>query len=233
VRAVRAGEIIGEAWALYKAHWRHLLPLAAAFYLVIATITLLLTLAFGAVGGAIAALGSLVGYFWLAGALTEAVADIRDGRADLSLQETFGRVWPRVWTLLGAGLLAGLGIALGLVLLIVPGLLLLTWWAVISPTIVLENKGVMESFGRSRELVRGYGWPVFGVVILAVLISFLIGIAVTLALIWLPEEAQSFVSELVNGTLTAPFVALAWTLTYFRLRELRQEPEPEPAAAAA
>jgi hypothetical protein len=228
---VSAGEVIGEAWALYRAHWRHLLPLAAAFYLVIAVATLLLTLALGLIGALVAAVGSLVGYFWLAGALTEAVADIRDGRADFSLQETFARVWPRVWTLLGAGLLAVLGIAVGLVLLIVPGLVLLTWWSVISPVIVLERRGAIESFGRSRELVRGRGWSVFAVVILTVLISFAIGIVVSIALVWLPDEAASFFGGLINGTLTAPFVALAWTLVFFRLKELRHEPEPAPVAA--
>lgn len=229
-RPVRAGEVIGEAWALYKAHWRHLLPLAAAFYLIIATLTLLLTLAFGVFGAVLAAVGSLVGYFWLGGALTEAVADIRDGRADLSLRDTFARVWPRVWTLLGAGLLAAFGIAIGLVLLIVPGLILLTWWALISPAVVLEKKGVIEAFGRSRELVRGYGWSVFAVVILTILIGIVIGIALSVALLWLPDAVQSFLGGLLNGILTAPFVALAWTLTYFRLKELRQEPQPEPAA---
>ena len=217
--------MIREAWELYKAHWRHLLPIAAVFYLVIAVVTLLLTLALGWVGALLAGVGSLVGYFWLAGALTEAVADIRDGRADLSLQDTFARVWPRVWTLLGAGILAGLGIALGFVLLIVPGLVLLTWWVAISPAIVLEGKGVMESFGRSRELVRGNGWPVFTVVILTLLIGLAISIAVGIALFWLPEEAGGFLRGLVTGTLTAPFAALAWTLTYFRLRGLRTEPE--------
>jgi hypothetical protein len=228
---VAAGEVIGEAWALYRAHWRHLLPLAAVFYLVISVATLVLTLALGLVGALVAAVGSLVGYFWLAGALTEAVADIRDGRADLSLQETFARVWPRVWTLLGAGILAVLGIAVGLVLLIVPGLVLLTWWSVISPVIVLERRGAIESFGRSRELVRGRGWSVFAVVILAVLISFAIGIVISISLVWLPQEAGSFFGGLINGTLTAPFVALAWTLVYFRLKELQQEPEPAPVAA--
>jgi hypothetical protein len=227
---MQPSEVLGEAWALYKAHWRHLLPIAAAFYVVIAAATLVLTLAFGLFGNAVAGVGSLVGYFWLAGTLTEAVADIRDGRADLTVQETFARVWPKVWRLLGAGLLAGLGIALGLVLLIVPGLVLLTWWSVIGPAIVLEGNGAIESFGRSRELVRGYGWSVFGVVILAVLISFAIGIVVSISLVWLPDVAASFLGGLINGTLTAPFVALAWTLVYFRLRDLRQ-PEPAPVAA--
>jgi hypothetical protein len=228
---VQAGEVIGEAWGHYKAHWRHLLPIAAAFYLVIALATLLLTLLFGLFGALVAGVGSIIGYFWLAGALTEAVADIRDGRADLSWQDTFGRVWPKVWTLLGAGILAGLGIAVGLVLLIVPGLVLLTWWSLIGPAIVLEGKGVMDAFGRSRELVRGYGWSVFTVVILTVLISFAVGIAVSIALAWLPDAGSSFLGGLINGTLTAPLVALAWTLMYFRLKDLKEVPQPAPVPA--
>jgi len=38
--------------------------------------------------------------------------------------------------------------------------------------------------------------------------------------------------DIATETATAPFLALAWTLTYFELRGLK-EPEPEPAPAAA
>ena len=34
----------------------------------------------------------------------------------------------------------------------------------IAPVIVVEHSGVMDSFGRSRELVRDNGWQVFGVI---------------------------------------------------------------------
>jgi len=216
---------------MYKAHWRHLIPLAAVFYLLIALVSVLLTMAFGWVGALLSGLLSLVGVFWLQGALTEAVADLRDGRADLSIKQTFARVLPLLGTLFLAGLLAVLGIGLGLLLLIVPGLLLLTWWSVITPVIVLERKGVLDSFGRSRELVRGHAWIVFGVIILTILILIGVGLLIGLALLWLPEEARSFVRDAVGGALTAPFTALAWTLMYFKLRE--PEPEAEPALVAA
>jgi hypothetical protein len=48
--------------------------------------------------------------------------------------------------LIVAGLLAGIGIAIGLVFLIVPGLILLTWWCLIVPVVVLEGKQVGEAF---------------------------------------------------------------------------------------
>ncbi len=36
---------------------------------------------------------------------------------------------------------------------------------------MLEHKGVFDSFGRSRELVRGNGWSVFGILIITYLLS--------------------------------------------------------------
>jgi hypothetical protein len=232
---MRPGEVLSEAWALYKAHWRHFLPLAFVVFLVISLISLVLALALGWLGAVLATLIGFVGIFWLQGALCEAVADVRDGRVDLSISDTLQKVRPRLAPLLGAGVLAGLGVALGLVLLIVPGLVLLTWWSVIVPVVVLERVAAMDSFGRSRELVRGNGWNVFGVIVLTVLIllAFAIAFAIVAAVLlsWLPDEGRSFVQTLVVDTLTAPFLALAWTLLYFRLRRGEQETEPAPVAA--
>jgi hypothetical protein len=232
---MQPGEILREAWALYKAHWRHFLPLALLVFVVLSLISLVLSLLLGWFGAVLASVIGLVGVFWLQGALAEAVADVRDGRADLSISETLQRVRPRVASLLGAGVLAGLGVALGLLLLIVPGLVLLTWWSAIVPVIVLERVAAMESFGRSRELVRGYGWSVFGVIVLTVLVLLLavILLAIVFAIVlgWLPDGLRGYVQSLAANTLTAPFLALAWTLMYFRLRDLKREPEPAPLAA--
>jgi hypothetical protein len=232
---MQPGEILREAWGLYKAHWRHFLPLALLVFVVLSLISLVLSLLLGWFGAVLASVIGLVGVFWLQGALAEAVADVRDGRADLSISETLQRVRPRVASLLGAGVLAGLGVALGLLLLIVPGLVLLTWWSAIVPVIVLERVAAMESFGRSRELVRGYGWNVFGVIVLTVLVLLLavILLAIVFAIVlgWLPDGLRGYVQSLAANTLTAPFLALAWTLMYFRLRDLKREPEPAPLAA--
>jgi hypothetical protein len=225
--------VLREAWELYKAHWRHFLPLAFAVYVVLGLIALLLALALGLFGAILATLISLVGVFWLQGALAEAVADVRDGRPDLSLSETLARVRPRLGSLVGAGILAGLGVALGFVLLIVPGLYLLTIWSLIVPVIVLEGRPALESFGRSRALVRGNGWNVFGVIVLTVLVlivfAIVFGILAAITLSWLPDEGSGYVQNLVSSTLTAPFLALAWTLMYFRLREASGAAEPVPA----
>jgi hypothetical protein len=222
--------VLGEAWAMYKAHWRHLLAISFAVYATIAVVGALLVLILTWLGALIAALISLVGLFLVQGALVKAVEDVRDGRADLSVGETLRQVRPRLASIVVAGVLAGIGIFLGLLLLIVPGLVLLTWWFLVIPVTVLERTSAGEAFGRSRELVRGYGWKVFGVIVLTILLLLAFGIVLGLVLSPFADWLQNFVSNIVSGTLTAPFIALVWSLLYFRLREVKAAAaEPGPA----
>lgn len=227
------GDILNAAFDLYKQHWQHLIGVALAFYIVASSITLVLTIFLGKYGALVGAIILLIGIFWLTGALVEAVADIRDGRSDLGVSETFSKVWPRVWPLLGASILAGLGIAFGLLLLIVPGLILLTWWALIPPSIVLENRGVFESFRRSRELVRGHGWNVFGVLIITYLLSAVISGVIRAIFTPLPDYVGTYIGDVIGGSIVAPFSALAITLMYFRLsgNETPATPPAEPFAS--
>jgi hypothetical protein len=228
---VNPTEVLGEAWALYKRHWRHLLPIAFVVYLLLSLLVLLLAWLLGWLGAIAAVLVSIVGTFWIQGALVVAIDDVRDGRPDLSISETLSRVTPRINTLTLAGLLAGIAIVIGLALLIVPGLVLLTWWLFIVPVIMLEGAGVMDSFGRSRELVRGNGWNVFGLIVLTILV--LIGAQIILALILipLPDAVQGYVGNLASNTLLTPFVAAAWTLGYYRLRGIDTSRATAPRAA--
>jgi hypothetical protein len=221
--------VISEAWEHYKRYYSHLIPVAAVVYVGIALLSAILVAILSFVGALLAAALSIVGVFWVQGALTRAVQDIRDGRADLSIGETFRSVQDKIAPIAGASLLAGLGIAIGLLLLIVPGLFLITIWSLIVPAIVLENVGALDSFGRSREIVRGNEWNVFGVVVLTFLILIAFGIVLGLILSPLDASVQSFLSNIISGTLTAPFLALTWTLVYYRLVGSRAPGGPPPA----
>ena len=224
-----AGSVIGQAWELYKAHWRHLIPIAFVVYVLISLFALLLVVLLGWVGAFVGALIALAGVFWIQGALVIAIDDVRDGRVDLSIRETLNRVLPRLNTLTLAGLLAAVGITIGFLLLIVPGLILITLWLLIVPAIMLENRGVFESFGRSRQLVSGHGWSVFGVIVLTVLI--LIGVNIVLGIVQAAFDSSwlNLLLNIASQTVTAPFLALAWTITYYELRAIK---EPTPAVTA-
>ena len=218
--------VLGEAWSLYKTHWRHLLPIAFVVYLLLSLFTLLLVVLLSWVGAIAAAFVSLAGTFWLQGALVTAIEDVRDGRADLSISETLSRVRPRMNALAIGGILAAIGITIGFILLIVPGLILLTWWLLIVPVIMLEGRSATEAFGRSRELVRGNGWNVFGLIVLTVVILIVAGIVLGIIFSFLPEDFGQYVSSVVSNTLLTPFVAAAWTFAYYHLRETQTAPAP-------
>jgi uncharacterized membrane protein len=219
--------VLAEAWALYKAHWRHLVPIALVVYLAVSVLSTLFAVTLGWIGLILALIVSLTGVFLVQGALTHAVEDVRDGRADLSLGETLDAVKPKVGAIALASIVAGLGIGLGLILLIIPGLILLTLWILIVPVIVLEDVPWIQAFGRSGELVKGYGFQVFGILILTLLLRIVFNAVLGVLTAFFPETLQTFVVEVIGGSLTAPFVAATWTLLYFRLREAqRYEPGP-------
>jgi hypothetical protein len=226
------GEVLGEAWALYKRFLKQFFLTALVVYVVLDLFSALANSAAGngtAAGvfwGLIGAAISIIGYFWVQGALVELVQDVRDGRADRTIGETYKAVQPRLAALIVAGILAGIGIFIGLVLIIVPGLFLLTIWSMIVPVIVLEGRSAGESFTRSREIVRGNGWSVFGLIIVTFLLVAIAGAIIQLIFTPLPDFLDVWLGGLVAHSLTVPFAAAALTTAYFRLTA------SAPAAAA-
>ncbi len=201
---------------MYRAHAWHLLAIAFVIYLITAVVVAVLALV-GAFGSLLGEIIELVATFLLQAALIKAVQDIRDGRADLSVSETVSAAVPYLWPVAVASILAGIAITIGLVLLIVPGLILITIWAVIIPVIVLERSGPLASFGRSRDLVRGHGWHVFGTLVLVFVIMIVVNIVLALIFAVLPLLWRNGLSAVISGTLIAPYLALVVTLIYYRL----------------
>jgi hypothetical protein len=208
--------VLTEAWALYRRFAGHFLLISFVIYVIAAILIALLSLA-SVVGAILGGIVSLAATYVLQATLIKAVQDIRDGRVDMDLTETVQAALPFVLPVIGASILAGIGIAIGLILLIVPGLVLLTFWCLIVPFIVLAGSGVFEAFGNSWRTVRGYAWRVFGTYVLVVLILIAFTIILGLILLVLPVWLRNFVNNVVAGTLIAPFLALVATLIYYRL----------------
>jgi hypothetical protein len=208
--------VIGEAWQMYKTHWKHLLAIAFIIYLAAAIISAILGL-LGRPGLYLALLVSILALFLLQATLVKAVQDVRDGRVDLSINETVNQALPQLGKVIGAGLLAAIAIGIGFALIIVPGLILITFWAVFVPVIVIEGSGALASFGRSRQLVRGRAWHVFGTLVLTWLILFVFDILLGVVFSFVPYAVRSGLASVISGTLVAPFIALVVTLMYYRL----------------
>ena len=232
------GGILGESWGLYTKFFKRFFLIALIVYLIVDLLNALVATLFGhSVGIAlllalVTMVVSLVGTFWLQGALVFAVDDVRDGRIDSTIEQLFERARPHLGTLILAGILAALGIAVGLVLFIVPGLIFLTWWCLIVPVIVLEGKHVGESFSRSRELVRGHGWSVFGVVVVTAVLSAIASGIIQAIFSFLGSFLRYWIGGAIANAIVGPFFAIALTLTYFTLRGLGEGAAAAPAAAA-
>lgn len=230
-----AKETLNEAWDLYKGHFGRFFVTALVVYAVLDLVSALADAAAGEsvlaalVWGLIALVVGIVGFFWVQGALVETVRDVRDGRADRTIGETYRAVQPRLPALIASGIVAGIAILIGLLLLIVPGLFLITIWSMIGAVIVLEGRSAGEAFGRSREIVRGHGWQVFVLIVvtfvLVVIAEALIGVLFSP----LPEFLDAWLGSLVAHSLTVPFAAAALTTAYFKLTA----PEPAPSAPAS
>jgi Uncharacterised protein family (UPF0259) len=244
-RSIDPGRVIGEAFQTYRDHAAALLGgalivigIAAVINGLFATTDSLVLIAVGAV------ISILAGVLY-AGYVVKLVQDVRDGRRDFSVGELFSAAAPYIGTLLLNGILAGIAVTIGFILLIVPGLILITIWSVIAPSIVVEDRGVIEAFGRSRELVRGNGWNVFGVIVLAFLI--VIAVSIVLGLIGAAlGDAGQVILQAIGNVLTAPIAALVASILFFDLgggQAVRTEPTapttepteppppPEPPAA--
>lgn len=208
---IRPGAIIGRVFEIYREQAATLLPAALLVYAV-QLLAALLVPDFFVVA---AVVGIVVGVFYQ-GMVVRLVEDVQDGRRDHSIGELFRSVGPVVLPLIGLAIVAGFAIAIGFVLIIIPGLILLTWWSVAAPAMVIERAGVFGSLGRSRDLVRGNGWNVFGTILLVLLIDIAVNIVAAIIGAALGDAGRGVV-DWIAATLTAPIVALTSSVLYFAL----------------
>jgi hypothetical protein len=207
---------LGEAWQMYRAHAKYLLVLSFVIYLGAAVVAALLGLA-GDVGEFLGLIASMFGAFLLQAALVKAVQDEREGRGDMTIADTVNAAVPYLVPVAIASIVAGIAIAVGIILLLVPGLWLMTIWAVIIPVIIIERAGALESFGRSQDLVRGRGWHVFFTLVLVYIIQFVASLLLDVIFSALPGAFRTGLSTVIAGTIIAPFLAIVVTLIYYRL----------------
>jgi hypothetical protein len=152
------------------------------------------------------------------GIVARAVVAVRHGE-----EESLGHIARSLpyWRLAAADVLLALGVALGLILLIVPGLLVLGWFALIAPAIELEDRRILAGFRRSRELVRGNTLRVLVLVVPLLLLDDLISSAVQSKEV-IGIHSGFFVdwaAAVVADMLTTPFYALAVVIAFFQLRD--------------
>lgn len=219
------GRVFERIFQIYRDQFALLIGGALALFVPVALINGLLYEAGGFVLSLVANAIALVASYLYQGMVVEAARDILDGRRDQTIGGLFSSAGQVVGAVLVAGVLASIAIAIGFVLLIVPGLFLITIWAVIIPVIVVERSGALASFERSRQLVKGNGWRVLGVLVVLVVGAFIVQILIAALIGGISDSWVGFsLAVLLTSLLMIPLTALAAAVIFFELKALRGEP---------
>jgi hypothetical protein len=132
--------------------------------------------------------------------------------------------------LFAAVVLAAVGIAVGLLALIVPGVFLAVRWFFVPQAVVIDDARGADALRRSGDLVQGFWWRTFGLVLLANVAIAIPGVILLAPFSGIAEETDRAVWELVGATVTtsvtAPFVGLFATFLYYDLLARRTHATP-------
>jgi hypothetical protein len=212
VQQISPGSVISRIWEIYRDQTAVLVGTAFVLFGLEFLVLLL-------VPGASIAIGIL---FWALsvlyqGMVVELVQDLQSGRRDHSIGSLLRSVEPVLLRLMAVSVLFAVGVAIGFLLLIIPGLFLLVIWCVVAPVTVLERPGVFAAFARSRELVRGNGWNVFGAIVLVFLAVLVVSLLVAVVAAPLSFVPRALVQWVVSAAI-APVSALSASVLYFALR---------------
>jgi len=239
-KRIGVGDVVGETFSVYGRHIAPLLGSALVVFVVVGLVSGILQRAGGVLLLLLAMAVSLAGQALYTGFVVQLVRDVRDGRRDQTVGDLFSAAAPFILPLIGFGILFGIGAAIGFLLIVIPGLILVTFWSLGAPAIVVEGIGPIGAFGRSWRLVRGQAWQVFGVLVVVFVI--VVVIQVVLAAIANPigsGEVSTWIASIISGTVTAPIYAIAVTVMYFELAgeaaappPPASEPPPPPPPAA-
>lgn len=146
------------------------------------------------------------------GAIKMASEEITKGQVNIGASVRFAvSKLLSIWAL---SIIVGIIVFLGFIALIVPGIILAIMYSLALPVLLIENKGVTESMGRSRQLVSHRWGKTLGTLLalaIIVIIASLIVNAITVPL-------GNILGPVVNGILSAfyqPLFPILVTVYYY------------------
>lgn len=215
-KRIGVGDVVSETFSVYGQNFGALFGSALAVFIVVGIIAGVVQIGDSVVLALIASIIRLAGHALYTGFVVRLVQDMRDGRRDETVGDLFEAAMPAILSLIVFGVLFGIAVGIGFIFLVVPGLILLTFWSVGAPAIVVEGIGPIEAFGRSWRLVRGNAWSVFGALLLIFLIVLVIQFLIS-AIATPIGDAALVVAVVLGAAITAPIYSLAVSILYYEL----------------
>lgn len=131
------------------------------------------------------------------------------------------RLWPFA---IGLMILSWIGIFIGFMLLVVPGVILLLNWFVVLPVLAAEHGGLLASFGRSTQLLRGMRWRLALLLLVAVVLWYAVAIVINLIQVAIVGQTSWLlvVTGFVSSTLTGMIVPAGVAAVYHEARVAKE-----------
>jgi hypothetical protein len=212
--SLRVGEIISSAFDLYRRQ-------ATQLWTIVAII----------VFGFLAAIVTV-------GALSKCLLDAYTGHPTdwrHSVRFAADRLGPLAWL----AILSGVLLTIAYVLIVIPGIYLTVCWLVAVPVLMFEGLGGFGALRRSRELVRGHWWTIFGAVLVGIVSIIAVSIVLGLILGGIANSGHISVILVVSGlgrivaaVVTYPIVAAISAVVYIELRRRNEGVAPESLVGA-
>jgi hypothetical protein len=152
--------------------------------------------------GLLQILSLLTGVFVAAAGIT-ALGKVVEG-GELSVKKTFSSSWKYYWTFLLLSIVLVLSYLLGFILLVIPGLLFIVWFAFSRFIAIEKGAGVTAAIKKSKELVKGIYWKILG----RLIIFGMFAVIVQMILSVIPYGVGSIVSSLLGGFYMLPLYLL-------------------------
>jgi hypothetical protein len=178
------------------------------------------------VGIAIAVI-NVIGYLLVVGASLRGASEAYLGN-DVDTGSSIRFAARKLGSMFWLALLFVLIVGLSIFLFVLPAIWLSILWIFSMPALLFEGRKGFKAFGRSRELIKGFWWRTFGVVILIGIFTGLLGDVIPGAIV---GALESSIGDDVNlyllaltvftgiGTIiTAPIWAAAVTVMYYDMR---------------
>jgi hypothetical protein len=244
---LQVGQIVSEAWNLYRAQAANLWTLVAVIVIPVQAIaviierlvltgghsevvngTILTTDSTGLLSlteGVLSVLAALV----TVGALSKCLLDAYTGNPTgwrHSLQVAVGRLGPLVWL----AILAEVLLVIAFILLVIPGIYLTVCWMLALPVLMFEGIGGYRALHRSRELISGYWWTAFGALLVGFIAIAVVYVVVGVILNAIANSSSHIsvilvlggVGRIIAGIVAYPVVASIAAVLYIKLRATKE-----------
>ena len=163
-------------------------------------------------------ISSILGYI-VQGLVTYSVLEQLRGRSP-SAAESISRGWAKAGPLFAAAFITGILLFGAALALFIPAIILAVRWALLAPVVVAE--GAVDPRARSAELTAGHRWGIFGLMLIFLLGSAVLGAIFGAIFGRRTGILSTLMGQIVPSALALSVSAVVYSVMYYQLRSEKE-----------